>query len=326
MRECTALGLLGLVVGGVFADTPSLNERAQLSFTSTAISEQAGYLLSDQRLHDDPKILWDGLLTGLRGFEHFHEPVGAPFYFETPFNETHAKFVYLHHDFPAGGPLNNGNLDVFALQVRIALTERLALIATQDGYSILEPAEGAPDSEGWNDIALGLKYTFVADEESDFLFAAGMRYKLNSGDSDVLQGDVQELSPFISVAKGWDKLHFVGNVTYRAPFDSNDGNHVLQWHTHLDYELFDGVAPMVELHGLHYLSNGDRTPLSVGGLDYTNLGSTDVKGSSVVWIGVGASIKLSPHIELGAVYEHTLTNENSDIFDSRVTAAVTINW
>ena len=300
---------------------------AQDGFAGAVNGERTGYIISNHKWHDNPTVLWDGFLNGLQGFETFYEPVGSPFYFETPFIDSQAKFVYLHHDFPDGGPLDNGNLDVYAVQVRLALTERLGFIATQDGYSVLEAREGADEEYGWNDIAFGLKYAFVADVEEQFVFTGGIRYKLNSGDSDVLQGDAQELSPFISVAKGWDNnLKFIGNLTWRAPLSQERGNHLIQWHTNFQYDTGWGIAPLVELHGVHYLSDGDRTPLNVGGLDYTNLGSTDVAGTDVIWVGVGAGIKFDPHVELSAVFEKSLTNPNVDIFDTRVTASLTIKW
>ena len=142
---------------------------------------------------------------------------------------------------------------------------------------------------------------------------------------------MQELSPFVSIAKGWDRFHFIGNVTYRAPISSSDdGNNILQWSTHFDYEIapasLPGFAPMIEIHGLHYLDNGTRSGFKVGGLDYTNLGSTDVSGSTVVWAGIGARWKLTPNTSLGAVYEHTLTNRNADLFQDRVTVDFELTW
>ena len=83
---------------------------------------------------------------------------------------------------------------------------------------------------------------------------------------------------------------------------------------------------MIELHGVHYMSNGTRLPLSVGGLDYTNLGSSDVDGSSVVWAGVGARYKLCPHASVGATYEMALTDKDDDIMDNRVTLDFELTW
>lgn len=288
-------------------------------------SRQAGYLLSDQSFHGDPEILWPGFLSGLQGFDSFYTPVGNPLYFEAPTNDSRLSFLYLHHEFASDSTLNGGELDVYALQARIAITDRIGFIATKDGFSQLD-AGALPEGDGWNDIAFGLKYVFWADEEKQALGTVGFRYMIANGHDDVLQGNVQELSPFISFGKGYGDLNILANLTWRAPLDDDDGNHVLQWSAHADYELVDGFAPMIEIHGLHYLSNGSRLPLPIGGLDYANLGSTDVEGDTVVWMGVGAGFKLTPNLEVGATYEFALTDPDDDIMDERVTVLVHLRW
>ncbi|MFT4511830.1 MAG: hypothetical protein ACI91B_000513, partial [Planctomycetota bacterium] len=104
----------------------------------------------------------NGFLTGLRGFEHFHEPIGQPVYFETPFNDTGVRALYLKHDFANGSALGGGDLKIYAMQARIALSDRWQFIATKDGYSQLSTGLLGND-EGWNDIGFGLKYVVIAD-------------------------------------------------------------------------------------------------------------------------------------------------------------------
>lgn len=293
------------------------------------IADDATFLLSSTRIHGDPQILWPGFLNGLRGFENFYEPVGMPLYFESPFNTTQLRLLYLWHKFPKGSQIGGGDLSVFAAQIRLALTERLSLIATKDGYSVLN-AGILPHDDGWNDFAIGTKYVLIADTENDFVLTPGIRWEWTNGDRGVLQGGDHELSPFVSFAKGFDRFHILGNVTGRLPMDHNDGNYILSWNLHFDYEVapevLPGFAPMIEFHGLHYLSDGDRLPLSVGGLDYTNLGSTDVAGDSVFWSGIGFRWKLTPHLSFGSTWEFPLHNPNNDIMGSRVTADVALSW
>jgi hypothetical protein len=305
---------------------PPLTFQAPAAEAPSGGATQPTYLLSKERLHEDREIGWAGFLSGLRGFEQFYDPVGQPIYFESPLVNTSVRLLFLHHEFPEKSQLQGGHVDVLAAQARIAVTERLAIIATKDGYSWLD-AGALPEDEGWNDIALGVKYAFWVDREREFVMTGGLRWQWGNGDGEVLQGLSPELSPFISVAKGWDKFHTIANLTYRLPIDSDEGNDILQWDVHLDYELFKGFAPLVELHGLHYLDDGDRLPpLTVGGLDYANIGSGDVSGTDVIWLGVGARFKFSPHFSLGATYEFSLTNRNVDIMDDRVTVDFTITW
>ncbi|MDX2148965.1 MAG: hypothetical protein SFZ23_15730 [Planctomycetota bacterium] len=292
------------------------------AFAQDSVSDKATFAISDTRATSDRE---SGFLSGLRGFEHFYDPIGNPLYFETPLNNSSAKLLFLRHDFPSDSQLQGGDLTVVALQLRLALTERLGFIATKDGYSWLN-ADGLPEDEGWNSIAAGLKYAFYVDEEADLIATGGFRYMFDVGTDGILQSGVQELSPFISLAKGFDKLHLMANLTDRIPLDSDDGNNVLQWDLHADYEVADGIAPTVELHSLHYLSDGERFPLKVGGLDYTNLGSNDVSGSTVISLGGGCRFKLSPHMSIGVMYEYPLTNPDADIHDGRFTADLILTW
>lgn len=268
----------------------------------------------------------DGFLTGLPGFDGFHEPVGQPIYFESPFNDTGLRFIYLRHEFGEDSALQGGDLSVYAIQARLALTERLGLIATKDGYSELDA--GIAEDEGWNDLAAGLKYVFVADTERDLVVTGGFRYQADNGTKGVLQGGVQELSPFVSAAKGFGDLHLLGSATLRLPLDDGDGNTVGHWDLHADYDLNPGAstvfAPVVEVHGVHYLEDGD-SPLPVGGLDYTNLGSTPAE-DFVAWAGIGFRVEFSQKYELGVVYEFALTDPDEDIMDQRVTVDFHVRW
>lgn len=303
-------------------DTPAPNP-------ADTLSPKATFLLGADRWHEDETIGWEGFLSGLRGFEHFYNPIGQPIFFETPFNNTGIRFIYLHHTFADGSTLGGGEVNVAAMQLRVALTERLGFIAIKDGYSWLN-AGVLPEDNGWNEIGAGLKYTFYADAEQDMVAAAGVRLILDSGEDRVAQWGTSEVSPFIAFAKGWDRFHLIGDLTYRLPIDDDEGNQVFMWDLHADVEVapetLPGLAPTIELHGVHYMTDGERLGLDVGGLDYANFGSADVAGSSVVWAGVGARWKLNPHMSVGGVYEIGLTDHDDDIVRDRVTLDFEIMW
>lgn len=304
------------VAGTALAQTPA-----------SSLSSKATFALDSSRVLGSMDKTESGFFSGLRGFEHFYDPIGNPLYFETPFNNTSVRLLYIYHGFPDDSQIDGGQVNVAAVQVRLALTERLGFIATKDGYSWFDSGLTGSD-DGWNSISAGLKYAFYVDREGDLVATAGFRYMFsNSGENKVLQGDVDEISPFISFAKGWDKFRLMGNFTARIPFDGDDGNSIVQWDLHADYEIAPGIAPMLELHGLHYVSDGDRfEPLTVGGLDYSNLGSGDVSGSTVVWFDVGARIKLTPSFSFGGAFGYPLTNRDADIFGERVTLDFTITF
>ena len=60
-----------------------------------------------------------------------------------------------------------------------------------------------------------------------------MRWEWQNGYTDAFQGVSQALSPSISVAKGWDRWHFLGAVRGRIPTYRHNGNYSLtcssQW-------------------------------------------------------------------------------------------------
>lgn len=268
----------------------------------------------------------NGFLTGLRGFESFHEPLGQPIYFESPFNDTGLRALYLKHDFSDQSTLQGGDVTIYALQARVAITERLAIIATKDGYSELE--SGIIQDEGWNDLAAGIKYVWVADKAKNYVVTPGIRYMAENGHRGILQGGVDEFSPFVSLAKGYDDLHLLANLTLRVPLDGDEGNTVGHWDVHVDYDVNPKdnavFAPLFELHGVHYLSDGDSA-LNVGGLDYTNLGSQPAE-SFVAWAGIGARLEIDKKYEIGACYEFAITDPDDDIMDTRITVDFIVRW
>lgn len=271
-------------------------------------------------------ILWKGFLYGDTHFRDKPRPVGSPLYFEDPFINSDLRFVFLWHKFPEQCQLRGGQLSVYALALRVALTDRLQFIATKDGYSHIE-SPIIDDDSGWNDLAWGLKYALIADHENDFLLSTGLRWNMSNGHAGILQGNVDELSPFFSAYKGWDKWNFMADVVGRLPMEEKNGNYVLSWDGHVDYELFKNFFPLLEVHGLHYLSNADRLPLDIGGLDYGNIGSAYVAGHAAFWGGVGFRWNIVEHVSWGAVYEFPMqTTSNNDIFEQRVTTNLIFNF
>lgn len=322
LASSSDLTLRGMIAQDATAPaTPAADPRP----AGSSVSDKARFVFGPESLTGDREIFWKGFLNGMRGFEHFYNPIGNPLYFETPQNQSGLRPLFLHHRFADDSQLQGGHVNVYAMQARLALTDRLTFIATKDGWSDLD-ADILPEDQGWNDIAAGAKYLFIADRENDFLLSGGFRWMFDNGDDGVLQSGNNEFSPFVSLAKGFDAFHVMANITPRIPTDGDDGNDILQWDLHLDYEILPGFAPMFELHGLHYLSDGDRFGLSVGGLDYTNLGSSDVSGSTVIWGDFGARVKFNPNFTFGAAWGQPFTNQNADIMGGRLTIDFELLW
>jgi len=84
-------------------------------------------------------IDWD--LKGSLGegeHKHYVPPVSNPVLNETPFITTEVRPIYIYQNIPDNVPLagvKGGNINLWAVQLRVALTDRLGFIATKDGYA-----------------------------------------------------------------------------------------------------------------------------------------------------------------------------------------------
>ena len=134
-------------------------------------------------------------------------------------------------------------------------------------------------SEGWNDIGVGLKWAFIRDWEKQFHMAAGIGYEFGVGDDQALQ-DTDEYRFWLSVNKGFDKLHFGATANLIIAEDTEDkllGNSdLITVHFHTDYYLTEWFSPILELNFYFVQNEGDalgpffRIPFS--GVDAVSLG------------------------------------------------------
>ena len=94
----------------------------------------------------------DGPFRSDREFDSFIEPISNPIWAMDPRSMTRARFVFLNQMIPAKSVIGKGDLQVYALQLSVALNERWSIIATKDGYNTLQAA-GIPNDQGWADVA-----------------------------------------------------------------------------------------------------------------------------------------------------------------------------
>jgi hypothetical protein len=271
----------------------------------------------------------DGLIT----------PVANPIYFEDPRITSEVRPIFIQQwladtvdfkqaqDVPLGGEVR-----VYALQLRYALTEKLALIATKDGYIEFKP-EGAlagAHGYGWADLAAGLKYALVDDAESQMMLTPGFTITLPSGSHKVLQGDGSgEWNLFVSGAKGWNDLHLMGNLGFRIPNNWNQQTVQAHYSLQLDYRTCNWFIPFVCMNGYTVLTEGGD---QLAGLDYStemydliNYGSTDAQGRSQVLLGFGFRSDLAKNISAGVAYDACVTGPKG-IYDDRLTVDMILRF
>ncbi len=249
--------------------------------------------------------------------KHVH-PLTSPYYNEDSFVTTDVRAWFLFHDFPKSSALGGGSAQVYAAQVRLALTQTLQLVAYKDGYIDWDTAAVA--DSGANDIAAGLKWNFIQDWDNQFHAAVGVGYELSTGDSASLNDD-SEWRFWASANKGLDKLHLGANVNVHIADNKSDAkgfgsSDTLDWHLHADYFVCDFFSPVVEINGFHTLDEGSTAPLLFSGLDVVNLGGG--KSEDVITLGLGGEIRPTDNVAARVAYEMPLT-DNVDIFGYRWT-------
>jgi len=282
-------------------------------------------------------------------FGEFVSPVSNPVNFEDPRATTEVRPVYIYHmisdDFAKGLGANGGDAHILALQLRLALSERFAFIATKSGYIWLRPDNDLPGvldtKNGWANVNFGMKYAFYRDPARSTMATLGVRYEVPSGDRDVLQGgmflndDLADrgdgvMNPFVSALWGTGNLHILGYGGGRIPVDGVDST-FLDLSAHADYRVstaLGAIYPLIEVNWIQTLDGGRRLALNQEGFDFFNLGSSHAGHEGVVTTAAGFRWRLAEevpvlgdralNIDLGAAYEAPVTGRK-DITDWRVT-------
>lgn len=263
-----------------------------------------------------------GLFQSDRCFPGFVAPISNPVLAKDPRSNTEVRFLFLNNWFPNRYPLGADSAQLYGLQVRLALTERLTFIADKDGLVHLGSGNGAPAQTGWANVAAGLKYTFYRDVENQFLMAAGLMFEPQTGESKVFQGHGDGLfTGFLAAGKEFGECnHAIVNLGYQLPVDGSENSSFWYASLHLDRQMLGWLYPLVELNWFHYTSDGSRgIPVEFGeGDGLINLGTTGVDGRDIVTGVVGVkALLLDGHVETGVAYERALSPQR-DLIGDRV--------
>jgi hypothetical protein len=281
-------------------------------------------------------------------YEGFVPPMMHPYLFEDPFITTGVSLWGLWHEFPDSSILEGGQLWDVALQARVAVTDRIAFIATKDGWVSFRPGNPlVAEDGGFTDITVGFKGSLIDDRKNNFILTPSLRYQIASGDHGVLQGNGSGV--FIpDVSMGWgpfDRFHVIADFGGQFPVDTDAQSTSLMYHLHLDYALFQYFVPFAEIGGFSYLDGGDgstkvrlksgaHVPIGLAqsllnkdpeeGLDYANVGSRVAGNNVVVW-SVGFRVPVTEHLILGAAYERPATGRK-DVEEQRATINATLEF
>lgn len=254
-------------------------------------------------------------------FDDFISPMINFVYFEDPRTLTELRPIFVHHNLP--GRLSSGAVQLLAAQFRIALTDRLSLIATKDGFIFDQVKDSALDTlldDGWADVSIGLKYNLLRDAQSGTLASVGLTYELPIGSRSALQriGD-GEFHLFGTAGQRFlcGNAHWLTSVGWRKPVDGSVQTESIHWSNHFDVRVTDKTYLVTEIAWWHWTDSASTgLPLGVGGHDLFNLPVTNVDGNDLVTQNVGIKYKPNRHVEAGFAYEFPLT-EFKDVIDNR---------
>jgi hypothetical protein len=247
-------------------------------------------------------------------YDDFISPITNPVFFEDPRNLTEARLIFLNHKVPlaAGG----GDVQLYALQIRAALTDRLSLIATKDGYIVSDnPVVG----DGWADISAGLKYLLYSDPASQTLASGGVVYEIPIGSHNAQQDNGD--GTFDLFLTGGSQIccngHWIGAGGFVLPTDDEANSTWCYISNHFDYEFHSGWYALMEYNWYHWLESGSNGIPGVEGGDLFNFGSTGVAGNDIVTGAFGVKYKPSANMEIGVAWELPLT-ERRDVLENRL--------
>ena len=270
--------------------------------------------------------------------ENTISPVANPIYFEDPRVTTEVRPIYMYHSLPstfdfAGGSLPlGGKVQVMAVQARYALTDRLGLIASKDGYIMFQPGHtyagtAVKHAYGWGDLAAGLKYVIYDNRDQQFIVTPGFTLTLPTGSEAVFQGhDKGDWNLFVSAEKGFDQFHATANAGFIIPNDFSKSTSQMHYSLQLDYYACQYFIPFAVMNGYTVLTDSsgqssqslNAVPLNREGYDLINFGSAKASGATQLTVGGGARSRVMKNVDLGVAYEVGVANPVG-IFESRVT-------
>ena len=261
-----------------------------------------------------------------RCFDDFIMPVSNPVWSIDPRSLTYVRGIFINQVIDAQTPvLGAGDLQVYALQLGIAINERLSIIAVKDGYNTLQ-TRGVGNRTGWSDIGLGLKYVVIRDVENQFLLSGGLIYEATNGSSRVFQGNGDGVwTPYVSIGKQIGSGHLIASSGYHVPGDTAEESQSIYYSIHYDHPVTSKLSAVAELNGIVYTKSGQALPLNIEGGDWINLGSSSVAGNNVVTTAIGANYRLNSCLSLAGVWEFPISNRK-DLLDSRTTVTMTLQF
>ncbi len=252
-------------------------------------------------------------------------PVANPIFAEDPIIRSEIRPIFAYHRIDPGFITGDGSAELYALQLRYAITDRLAFIATQDGYFDIHLKNGA-NLNGWMDLAAGFKYALIDDVADQFILTPGFTFHIPTGSKEVFQGRGDgEWNLFLAAEKGFGDLHLQTDVGIRLPNNGDTQSAIFHFSAMADYYVCQYFIPFVVANGFNVVSSGKNLPINSEGYDVINFGSSQAGGTTQMTVGGGFRSRLTKNIDLGIAYEKSVLTP-AGLTDDRFTFDVSIRF
>jgi len=259
-------------------------------------------------------------------FDGFTGPFSNAIQAKDPRSLTEARFVFLQNWSEPGTPaVGAASAQVYALQLRVALTDRLQIFADKDGIVRLSP-QGSSSITGLANLNAGVKYAFIRDVENQFLGSLVLQYEVPTGYANIFQGQGSGLLGIYAVfgKEFWENWHALVQFGQNASMNVQNSGYFMTT-AHID-RRFGRFTPFYEANWFYYNQNGTYLPtLNIEGGGLLSLGAGQVMGLSYVTNCIGFKYDLTKCAELGVGYEFQVS-EPRMLFNNMLGAQLILRY
>ena len=172
---------------------------------------------------------------------------------------------------------------------------------------------------------MGPKWTFLRNERSGTLGAAGLNFDIPAGASSVFQNTgTLSLYPYITMGQSFchskcGTFNLLGSMGYNVSVNDERSDY-LSTNLHLDYDVYNmhRIYPLLELSWRYYTQAGKTNNFGFEGGDLYNFGSTGVSGRNNMDLAFGARFKCSEWWQIGTSFSFPIVG-TKDMNDFRWT-------
>lgn len=268
-------------------------------------------------------------------------PISNPTHFDLAIPRTQLHPIFIYNEMPdtvdtiLGQVPVGGDYQLYALQFEIALSERLSINATKDGYIVFDPQSVLTQTEGFANLGAGLKYAWLYQPEKKLASNVQLLFEIPLGDRAVWQGTGDGvLIPSVSTLKLAGPFQFAHQFGFKLPLDDNAESTIFYTSAHVSFEATKWFQPLAEISWFSVIDEGDGGPRfgdHIGGAlpavvgfeagDLVNWGAANANRNPNFVTGA-LGFRITPPgkpYTFGAAWEAPLTTENEGLLENRFT-------